>query len=790
MKLSLKNKFLLPTAGLIIVGMGISTLVSYVNAKKALDEVIKHQITQIVTTVTENMTSWVERSKLDLEIWSDMPVYKIAVQDTFAAKAARKSANLQLTELRDKYKSYENLYVVAPDGEIVAASAAEAIGTLNVADKPYFQEALKGNVFMSDVIKSDSTGNPGLMIASPLKDRDTIIGVLIGAVDVASLSQMYIDSVKIGQTGYVYVYTDKGTVIAYPDKSQILKLNLKEFDFGQEMATKREGLITYPWQGVNKIAAFTRSNATGWIVVAAVDAQEIFAPIQRMGYVNLAVTGTMILLAVIAILLLVRSIVKPITKSVNFARSVAEGDLTATIDIKQQDEIGILINALKDMKDRISAVLQETDGLIRAVQEGKLDTRGNAEAFSGGWRELIMGINNVIDAFVTPINTTAEYLDRIAKGDVPDKITEEAKGDFNAIKHNLNLLIDAMHDVTQLAEQMADGNLTVKVTERSAQDRLMQALNTMMHRLNEVVMNVKAAADHVASGSQGMSSSAEEMSQGATEQSAAAEGASSSMEQMVANIRQNSDNALQTEKIARKAAEDTQESGKAVAQTVAAMQDIAKKIMIIEDIASQTRMLSLNATIEAAKAQEHGKGFAVVAAEVRNLSEQSRVAATEINDLVSTSVTVAEHAGEMLQKLVPDIQKTATLVQEISAASTEQNAGAEQINLAIQQLDHVIQQNAATSEEMAAMAEELAAQAEQLQHSMTFFKVDESVWEKKVVHEPGPKAIQSQFLTDSRRKAAQITAFKGTAMNKEKGGNGRPAGYPNRDAQDAEFERY
>jgi methyl-accepting chemotaxis protein len=234
---------------------------------------------------------------------------------------------------------------------------------------------------------------------------------------------------------------------------------------------------------------------------------------------------------------------------------------------------------------------------------------------------------------------------------------------------------------------------------------------------------------------------------------------------MVANTRQNSDNALQTEKIALKAAEDAQESGKAVVQTVAAMKDIAKKIMIIEDIASQTRMLSLNATIEAAKAQEHGKGFAVVAAEVRNLSEQSRVAAAEINDLVSTSVAVAEQAGEMLQKLVPDIQKTATLVQEISAASTEQNAGAEQINLAIQQLDHVIQQNSATSEEMAAMAEELAAQAEQLQHSMTFFKVDESAWEKRVAYEPGPKALQLQSLTASRRKTAQITAFKETVIN-------------------------
>jgi methyl-accepting chemotaxis protein len=195
---------------------------------------------------------------------------------------------------------------------------------------------------------------------------------------------------------------------------------------------------------------------------------------------------------------------------------------------------------------------------------------------------------------------------------------------------------------------------------------------------------------------------------------------------MTSNIRQNADNAMQTEKIAVKSAFAAREGGKAVEETVRAMKEIANKISIIEEIARQTNLLALNAAIEAARAGEHGKGFAVVASEVRKLAERSQKAAAEISHLSGTSVEVAEKAGDLLDKMVPDIQRTADLVQEINAASREQDLGAEQINKAIQQLDQVIQQNASASEEMASTAEELSSQSEQLQNTIGFFRVDNS----------------------------------------------------------------
>jgi methyl-accepting chemotaxis protein len=338
-------------------------------------------------------------------------------------------------------------------------------------------------------------------------------------------------------------------------------------------------------------------------------------------------------------------------------------------------------------------------------------------------------------SIVVPIRKAVGVIDQLATGDLAVELKQDSQDEIGRMMAALNGMADNLRNTAAMAEKISAGDLTVDPKPLSEQDVLGLALKHMVESLRTVVGEVSQASTNVASGSAELSATAQQLSQGASEQSAAAEETTSSMEEMTSSIQQNSDNAKQTDKLAGKAAEDTKASGDSVVQTVAAMKEIAAKINIIEEIARKTDLLALNAAVEAARAGEHGKGFAVVASEVRKLAERSQTAAAEISKLTASGVKVAEEAGTMLTKLVPDIRKTAELVQEINAASAEQNTGAAQINKALQQLDQVIQQNSSASEEMASTAEELSSQAEQLQASIAFFRVDGSANHR---HAPAP----------------------------------------------------
>ncbi len=476
------------------------------------------------------------------------------------------------------------------------------------------------------------------------------------------------------------------------------------------------------------------------------------------------IAGVAVLLGISVAYLLTRMITTPLLHLVEATDKLAAGDVNVTIKANTDDEIGTLSRSFERMVGNIrnSAVALEKIALgdwnidlevrsdndllnknlhamvatLKSVNDemnklyleqkaGDIEYFIPTDKFAGAYEQVATGVNETVKVHVDVVLSILGILSSYAEGDF-SPVLERLPGKQVVANEKMDALRDSMNEVSRIAEEIASGNLVLTVKERSAKDNLMRSFAVMVTKLTDVVNGVKNAADNVAAGSEQMSTNSQQTSQGATEQAASAEEVSSSMEEMVSNIRQTADNAQQTEKIALKAAQDAKEGGNAVMETVSAMKEIATKITIIEEIARQTNLLALNAAIEAARAGEHGKGFAVVATEVRKLAERSQVAAGEISKLSASSVEVAEKAGEMLTKIVPDIQKTAELVSEINAASNEQNTGVEQINKAIQQLDQVIQQNASAAEEMASTCEELSGQAGQLQDTIEFFKATDN----------------------------------------------------------------
>jgi methyl-accepting chemotaxis protein len=621
-----------------------------------------------------------------------------------------------------------------------------------------------------------------------------------------------LQKVIVGEGSYFYVLDTIGTLIIHPKLEGTNLYNSTDLNgknFIQEICTTKNGKLSYMWKnpgeltGREKSAYFKYFAPLKWVLVLGVyDDDFLKAAKEQRAYL---VGFGLLLLAVLSIIVYIMSLVikrnirrledetkilinsaldgdlkkrsvvknlsiefipivdginqmldaviKPLNMASDYVDKISKGEMPPKIVESYNGDFNILKNNLNQCIDAINNLISDSKMLSKSAVEGKLSTRANVTIHQGDFRKIIEGVNDTLDAVIGPLSNAANCIDRISKGDMPDLITEEYNGEFSSLKANLNNLIISLNTIIDKTKEVANGNLTVSLEMRSNKDELMESINNMVKSNASIINEFKIAIENIVQAGDQLQQVAITISQGSSEQAASTEEVSSSMEEMVSNINQNADNARQTEKIAIQASTDIRDGSNAVTTTVDAMKQIADKISIIGEIAEKTDLLAINAAIEAARAGEQGKGFAVVAAEVRKLAENSQAAAKQIDALSKSSVKIADQSGNLLQKIVPDIQKTAILVQEIAAASMEQNSGAGQINNAIMQLNTVTQNNAAAAEEMSSSAEILKSQADQLRELISFFKTENDVNNaNKHIH---------------REKERQTKVYKQTATQKE-----------------------
>jgi methyl-accepting chemotaxis protein len=647
MKFNLKAKFLVPTLGIIIIGMAFATWMSYTGSAEAIHGSIEAQLRQISTNLSRQMDSWVEDLEHDVEV--------TAANDHLAGslKADAKpeavdEANESLAEFQGTYPMISSAGLIGLDGIARAHNDPAQVGKLDVGDRPYFREALKGETYVSEVFASRLTGEPVFVVSAPVRLDGKVEGVLYSAIDLKAFTESYISPIKVGEKGYAYASTSDGTVFAHPNNEHILNLDLGGFSWGETMLNEKNGFQEYEWSGADKMVAFQTVPRTGWLVAAGAELQDIFAPLYTIRQQNIAVAVGMVLVVGLAVFFIVHTIVRAVNQGVSFAEAVSRGDLSGRLHLQRSDEIGVLAHSLDEMADSLQAK-------------------------------------------------------------------------------------------AELAETIADGDLTRDVQMASEKDTLGRALQKMVTNLRNIVGEMAGAGDQIAAGSSQVSDASQSLSQGATESAASLQQITSSMTEMGSQTNQNAENATQANSLAgtvRSAAENgdaqMKEMTSAMEDINESSQEISKIIKVIDEIAFQTNLLALNAAVEAARAGRHGKGFAVVAEEVRNLAARSAKAAKETAELIEGSVSkvqggteTANRTAGALQEIVEGVTKVSDLVGEIAAASNEQAQGIGQVNEALGQIDQVTQQNTANAEETAAAAEELSSQSMQLQRIIKQFRLDE-----------------------------------------------------------------
>ncbi len=430
MKLSLKNKFLIPMVILIILGLGVSSITSYRISKQALEDSVKDQLGDQAVSIEKELSLWIKITQIDISRWADQSYIKMALRESFIGNASITVANTELAEGKKKNIFYESVNVVNSKGEVVSSSDSEKIGKLKVSDQPFFQEAVKGKAFLSDIFASPVSGNTVFAVSNPIYDKDSVVGVLFGFVSLDDFARTCVEPVKVGEEGYAYMINRHGIIAIHPDKSMILKSDVKEYDFVKEILSKENGVVHYIFKDVKKTAAFRKHAETGWSLAVCANVKDIMMPITLLRNNNFLITSVVVLFAVIVIMLVLKTVISPLTQ---------------------------VIEGLTQASDEVTAFSAQVASVSQRLAQTSSEQASSVEETSASLEEVASMIRQNVNSAVQA-----------------DQLMKQTNSIVSDASVSMKKLITSMADISQSGEETSE---IIKIIDEIAFQTNLLALN-------------------------------------------------------------------------------------------------------------------------------------------------------------------------------------------------------------------------------------------------------------------------------------------------------------------------
>ncbi len=641
-RISVANKILLTTLILLIIGMGLPTIISYINSKNAMLETTVNEIKQITNLTQKHLGSWVNDRKLDIQTLSKFRIFQVALENSFMGKSARKSAGIQLKKNQEEHGFYVNIGIANRKGHILASSDEKIMST-NVEQEDYFQSALKGEVSISSLSLNRSSNATNFVVSAPIYKRKEITGVIFAQIDLGYFTDRFMHTIRIGQTGYLYLIRADGLTIAHPNKSFIFKIDTTDYDFGREIVSRKTGTVFYQWEGREKFASFEAIPTLGWIIASSAYTGELMSVVNRTTTINLVISIIMILIAGIISFFVGKRISGPLVKAVEMMKKVANANFDVRLDVKSGDEVEQLAGAMNDLA-----------------------------------QDLQMAIGDVNDV-----------MGRIAEGNLSDEVSVDLKGDLNRLKTSINGSVALLSQTIERSKSGSD-QVNTNANQLSASAQSLSAgaaeqaasLEEISSSMNEIESRAKANNQN-ASQAQSLSNKAlEEVSNG-----------NKQMENMLKSMKEINETSLNVTKVIKVIDEIASQTNLLALNAAVEAARAGKYGKGFAVVAEEVRSLASRSS-DAAKDTNN-----LIEKSVKEIGNGVKNA-----DLTAEVLLGISNSVDKVNDLVAEI---AAASQEQTVNIGEVNNGLSQMNNVVQQNSSISEETAAASQELSSQAKQL-----------------------------------------------------------------------------------